>query len=263
MESQGASPAGRARMKVAIAIPARFASTRLPGKMLLEVNGRPLIQYTWERARASRLASSVVIVTDDERIATAARAFGAVAEMTSPDCASGTDRVAQLVRSGRLDADIVVNVQGDEPEMDPALIDAAAEILIEDEAADIATLAVPVASLEEYNDPNAVKVVIAADGRALYFSRAPVPFVRDGVGDAAEAADLGICRHIGLYACRREALLEWTSAPETHLERLEKLEQLRALECGLRIRVATVAQAPPGIDTLEDFKAFEKRRQRE
>lgn len=260
MESEGAPRAGRARMKVAIVIPARFASTRLPGKMLLEVNGRPLIQYTWQQARASRLASSIVIATDDERIATAARAFGAVAEMTSPDCVSGTDRVGELFRSGRLDADIVVNVQGDEPEIEPGLIDAAAEILIEDAAADIATLAVPVASLEEYNDPNAVKVAIAGDGRALYFSRAPIPFVRDGFGDA-QAADLGICRHIGLYACRRGALLEWTSAPETHLERLEKLEQLRALECGLRIRVATVAQAPPGIDTREDFKAFEKRLQ--
>ena len=252
------TPEAPEQPEVAIAIPARFASTRLPGKMLLEVEGKPLIQYTWEEACASRLAAEVVIATDDERIADAARGFGARVEMTDPQCASGTDRIAELVRSGRLDADIIVNVQGDEPEIEPGAIDAAAQVLLDDESARIATLAAPVASREEYRDPAAVKIAVASDGCALYFSRAPVPFVRDGFGSLTPA-DMGICRHVGLYACRRGALLEWAGAPPTRLERLENLEQLRALECELKIKVVMIEKAPAGIDTRADFKAFEKR----
>ncbi len=244
---------------VAVAIPARFGSTRLAGKMLLEAGGKPLVQHVWERASSSKLAGTVVIATDDERIRKAAEGFGARAEMTSPSCQSGTDRIAELISDGRLAADIIVNVQGDEPEMNPAHIDAAASLLLEDAAADVATLATPVESLAEYENPNAVKVVLAADGYALYFSRAGVPFVRDGVGENADFARLGIYRHVGLYAYRREALVRWAEAAPSRLERLEKLEQLRALETGLRIKAAVVGAAPPGIDTEEDFQAFKKR----
>ena len=255
-------PRGRGRgaaAEIAVAIPARFASTRLAGKMLLEAAGKPLIQHVWERASLSKLAGTVVIATDDERIRRAAVGFGARAEMTSASCRSGTDRIAELVSTGRLDADIIVNLQGDEPEMDPSHIDAAASLLLEDATADIATLASPVASPDEYGDPNAVKVVLASDGLAIYFSRAKVPFVREGLDETADFAALGIYRHIGLYACRREALLRWAEAPPSRLENLEKLEQLRALEIGLRIKAAVVTAAPAGIDTERDFKAFQRR----
>jgi 3-deoxy-manno-octulosonate cytidylyltransferase (CMP-KDO synthetase) len=245
--------------KVAVAIPARFGSTRLPGKMLIEVGGKPLVQHVWEKARGSKLASEVVVVTDDERVQGAAIGFGGRAEMTAEEHRSGTDRIAELVLSGELDAAIIVNVQGDEPEIDPDYIDAAAGLLLDDPKADVATLASPVGSIEEYGNPNAVKVVLGGDDFALYFSRAPVPFVRDGVGEEPDFGKLGIYRHIGLYAYRRDALLRWADAAPSRLEGLEKLEQLRALEIGLRIKVAIVESAPAGIDTEEDLKAFRKR----
>jgi 3-deoxy-manno-octulosonate cytidylyltransferase (CMP-KDO synthetase) len=248
-----------AALKVAVAIPARFGSTRLPGKMLIEVGGKPLVRHVWEKARGSKLASEVVVVTDDERVQGAAIGFGARAEMTSAEHRSGTDRIAELVVSGRLEAAIVVNVQGDEPEIDPDHIDAAAGLLVDDQGADVATLASPVASMEEYGDPNAVKVVVGGDGFALYFSRAPVPFVRDGLGEEPDFGKVGIYRHIGLYAYRREALVRWADAAPSRLEGLEKLEQLRALEIGLRIKVAIVGSAPAGIDTEEDLRAFRER----
>jgi len=247
---------------VAVVIPARFASTRLPGKPLLAVDGKTILESVYEHARASKLASRVVIATDDERIFAAAKSFGAEVEMTSPDHQSGTDRIAGLVRTGAVDASIIVNVQGDEPEIDPANIDAAARLLLDDPKADISTLVTPVASLAEFANPNAVKAVIAAGGYAIYFSRAGVPFVRDGVGEGADFAALGIYRHLGLYAYRREALLAFSCAPQSRLEVLEKLEQLRALEMGLRIKAAVTSSAPAGIDTQEDFAAFVERQKK-
>lgn len=253
-------PPGKDRGRgVAIVIPARFASTRLPGKLLLKVDSRPVIRYVWERASRSTLAERVVIATDDERILAAASGFGAEVLMTSVDCASGTDRIGELVGRGALDASIIVNVQGDEPEIDPAAIDEAVRLLLDDPSADIATLAVPVTSPAEYCDPNAVKVVVSSKGFALYFSRAQVPFVRGGVEEGADFAALGIYRHVGLYAYRRAALVACAEAPQSRLERLEKLEQLRALEMGLRIKVAVMDSAPRGIDTREDFEAFAAR----
>jgi 3-deoxy-manno-octulosonate cytidylyltransferase (CMP-KDO synthetase) len=254
-----ASDVGAGKVDVAVAIPARFASTRLAGKLLLDVAGRPLIQYTWERASLSQLASSVVIAADDERIIAAARSFGARAEMTDPGHKSGTDRIAELVRRGDLDGEIVVNVQGDEPEIDPRVIDSAVRLLIDDPSADIATVAVPIGSLEEYRDPNAVKIALAESGFALYFSRATIPFVREGLDADADFAALGIYRHVGLYAYRREELLRFSAAAPSRLERLEKLEQLRALDMGLKIKVAVASAAPAGIDTREDFEAFVER----
>ncbi len=257
------NPSGKADGgSVAIVIPARYASTRLPGKPLLQVDGKYLIQYVHERAARSKHAGSVIIATDDERIAQAARSFGAAVEVTG-EHASGTDRIAALVREGRVSGDIIVNVQGDEPEIDPANIDAAAALLLEDERADIATLVTPVASLEEYANPNAVKAVVGPDGYALYFSRATVPYVRDGVSADADFAALGIYRHLGLYAYRRDAILAFSEAPQSRLEKLERLEQLRALEMGLAIKTAIAKSAPAGIDTQADFRAFVERQERQ
>jgi 3-deoxy-manno-octulosonate cytidylyltransferase (CMP-KDO synthetase) len=259
---EGRAPGLGGSAAVAVVIPARYASTRLPGKPLLKVDGKYILQYVWEQASRSRLASRVLIATDDARIIDAARSFGADAEMTCADHQSGTDRIAELVRTGKLDAAIIVNVQGDEPEMNPENIDAAARLLIDDARADIATLVTPVASLAEYENPNAVKAVVAADGFALYFSRARVPFVRDGLKETADFGALGIYRHLGLYAYRREALVSFSAAPASRLEKLEKLEQLRALEMGLRMKTAVTLDAPAGIDTEEDFRAFVERRRR-
>lgn len=246
------------RGTVAIVIPARYASTRLPGKPLLSVNGKFLIQYVWERARQSALASKVLIATDDERILRAARGFGAEAAITGQHN-SGTDRIAELVRSKAVAADVIVNVQGDEPEIEAANIDMAASLLLDDDAADIATLATPVVSMAEYANPNAVKAVVGPDGYALYFSRAQVPYVRDGVNEKTDFAPLGVYRHLGLYAYRPRTLLAFSEAPQSRLEKLEKLEQLRALEMGLSIKVGITRSAPAGIDTEADFRAFVER----
>jgi 3-deoxy-manno-octulosonate cytidylyltransferase (CMP-KDO synthetase) len=251
--------AKQTRGAVAVVIPARYASTRLPGKPLLEVNGKYLIQYVWERASAARTVSQVVIATDDGRIAAAAKSFGAQVEMTSAAHQSGTDRIAEVVEAGKVKAGIIVNVQGDEPEIDPANIDAAAGLLLNDRLADIGTLVTPIAGVAEYENPNAVKAVIGADGYALYFSRAAVPYVRDGVSEKTDFAALGIYRHLGLYAYRRKALLAFARQPQSRLEKLEKLEQLRALEMGIRIKAAVTSSAPAGIDTKEDFERFVER----
>jgi len=243
---------------VSAVIPARYGSTRLPGKPLLEAAGKPIIQYVWERASAAESIREVVIATDDERILEAARAFGARAEMTRGECASGTDRVAELAGRGIVESEIIVNVQGDEPEIESSAIDAAARLLLEDESADIGTLVTPLRSLAEYENPNAVKAVVGRDSFALYFSRSPVPYVRGGLGEGDLPA-AGLYRHVGLYSYRREALLRLSEAPPSRLESLEKLEQLRALELALRIKVAEVEKAARGIDTREDFEAFARR----
>ncbi len=262
MANDGITPRKVSGGSVAVVIPARFASTRLPGKPLLEVASKPLIQHVFERASLARTPSRVVIATDDDRILAAARSFGAEAFMTSSDHASGTDRIAELVSSSLVDASIIVNVQGDEPEIEPAHVDAVARLLLDDPRADIATLATPVGSLEEYQNPNAVKAVLAASGFALYFSRATVPFIRDGAGQGTDFASLGVYRHVGLYAYRRESLLALASAAPSRLEKLEKLEQLRALELGLAFKAAIVDAAAAGIDTPDDLKAFADRLQR-
>ncbi|MDE2451598.1 MAG: 3-deoxy-manno-octulosonate cytidylyltransferase [Gammaproteobacteria bacterium] len=240
-----------------VAIPARHGSTRLPGKMLAPIQGKPMLQWVYERARASG-AGDVLIATDDAAIATAAKAFGAVARMTSAAHTSGTDRLAELATIEHWsEADIVVNVQGDEPLIPPALIRQVASLLDSDPQAAIATLATPVESLEELLDPNAVKVVADSKGRALYFSRAPVPWNRDGAptGLSSQRVFAGARRHVGIYAYRVGALRRLASLTPTALEKAEKLEQLRALENGLVIRVADATERPgPDINTAEDLK---------
>ncbi|MHB8813273.1 MAG: 3-deoxy-manno-octulosonate cytidylyltransferase [Steroidobacteraceae bacterium] len=239
-----------------VAIPARHGSARLPGKVLAPIHGKPMLQWVYERAQASG-ARDVLIATDDAAIAAAAASFGAVARMTSAKHASGTDRLAELAAIERWpEADIVVNVQGDEPLIPPSIIRQVAALLESDPEAAIATLATPVESLEEFLDPNAVKVVTDSKGRALYFSRAPVPWNRDGasVGLSSQRVFAGARRHIGIYAYRVGALRRLASMRPTALERSEKLEQLRALENGLVIRVDDAAEQPgPDVNTKEDL----------
>lgn len=244
-----------------VVIPARYASTRLPGKPLLEIAGRPMIQHVVERACASG-ADEVLVATDDARIAAAVhdprRPGVPIAVMTDAALPSGTDRVAAVAQArGWSDATLVVNVQGDEPFLPEALIDQAAALLDRDAAAGIATLATPVTSLEEFLDTNAVKVVISRDGAALYFSRAPIPWTRDGApaGLPSQREFGGALRHVGLYAYRVGVLQQVTRLPPSGLEQREKLEQLRALENGIRIAVAECIERPaPGVDTPEDLE---------
>jgi 3-deoxy-manno-octulosonate cytidylyltransferase (CMP-KDO synthetase) len=237
-----------------VIIPARFASTRLPGKPLALIGARPLVQWVWQSAVASG-AASVLIATDDERIRAAASRFGADCLMTSADHASGTDRIAEVVRAGGFAADdIVVNLQGDEPTMPAEVISNVAGALRDVASRDIATAVAPIASLREFLDPNCVKALRAEDGRALYFSRAPVPWPRDRVVEHQPTAFAGAWRHIGIYAYRVRSLLQFAAWPPTPLETTEKLEQLRALEHGMHIHLVTLAHSPPaGVDTPADL----------
>ncbi|MEP7311806.1 MAG: 3-deoxy-manno-octulosonate cytidylyltransferase [Pseudomonadota bacterium] len=239
-----------------VVIPARYGSARLPGKPLLLLAGRPLLQWVHERACASA-AASVVIATDDERIADAARQFGAQVAMTASTHESGTDRIAEVARTaGWQSQDIVVNLQGDEPLMPQELLDQVAALLARHATADVATLATPIHELDAHLDPNTVKVVTDLAGRALYFSRAPIPWTRDGAAGslASQRQYSGARRHIGVYAYRVAALQRLAGLPPSPLEQLEKLEQLRVLEHGMEIRVADALVAPgPDVNTAEDL----------
>ncbi len=229
-----------------IVIPARFASARFPGKPLALLAGKPMLQWVYERACAAG-ARAVVIATDDERIAVAAQGFGAPVAMTSARHPSGTDRIAEVAAQGGWGArDIVVNVQGDEPLMPPALMRQVAALLQRRAGADIATLCTPVPTLAEFLDPNVVKVVADDAGRALYFSRAPIPWHRDeaALSGGAQGSFAGSNRHLGIYAYRVEALARLTTLPVHALEHAEKLEQLRALAHGLEIRVERASVLP-------------------
>jgi 3-deoxy-manno-octulosonate cytidylyltransferase (CMP-KDO synthetase) len=240
-----------------VVIPARLNSARLPGKVLLPIGGRPMLHWVCERARESG-ATQVVVATDDERIRAAAALAGVECVLTASTHPSGTDRIAEVARTLEwAPEDIVVNLQADEPLMPPALLGQVAQLLQEHPAADIATLATPVASAAEFVDPNAVKVVMAEDGRALLFSRAPIPWDRDGACAGVPGANShrGALRHIGLYAYRVRSLSRLSQLPPGPLELREKLEQLRALAHGMQIRVA-LAIAPPGVDvnTVADLE---------
>ena len=230
------------------AIPARYGSTRLPGKVLLPIAGKPMIEHVWRRASRAEELERVVVLTDDERIAEAAAGFGAEVEMTPADCASGTDRVAWAARGWQAAA--VVNIQGDEPLIEPAAIGALARHLRDHPGDAVATLAAPAAA-GDLENPDVVKVVVDADGYALYFSRAPIPFPRNPGGAAAQ-------RHVGIYGYQREALLRLAGMPPTPLERSESLEQLRALENGVPIRVLPIERAWWGVDTIEDLQTVDR-----
>jgi 3-deoxy-manno-octulosonate cytidylyltransferase (CMP-KDO synthetase) len=229
-------------------VPARFASTRFPGKPLHLIAGKPLIQHVVERCRLSRVLADVVVATDDERIASVAREFARV-EMTRSEHPSGTDRIAEA--AARLECDAIVNIQGDEPLMDPAVIDAVAGALAE---AQMSTAAAALREREEFDNPNVVKVVVGVTGRALYFSRRTIPYLRDQAGREAseQMASFPFLKHLGIYGYRRETLLRLVRFPVSALEAAERLEQLRALENGIDIQVVQVGYESIGVDTPED-----------
>jgi 3-deoxy-manno-octulosonate cytidylyltransferase (CMP-KDO synthetase) len=234
-------------------IPARYASTRFPGKPLHPIAGKPLIQHVVERCKLATSLSEVIVATDDARIRDVAQEFCRV-EMTRADHPSGSDRIAEV--AARCDCDAVVNIQGDEPLMDPAVIDAVADALANDE---MSTAATPITEAAEYENPNVVKVVVNSAGRALYFSRRTIPFVRDAASRSVseQLAAFPFLKHLGIYGYRRETLLRLVKFPVSPLEAVEKLEQLRALENGIQIAVVRVTYDSVGVDTPKDAARVE------
>jgi len=232
-------------MKVAAVIPARYGSVRFPGKVLAMLGGKPIVQWVWESAVKSK-AGHVLVATDDERVAKAVESFGGKAVMTSPKHPSGSDRIWEAAKG--LDVDVIVNVQGDEPLMPPEVVNDLIDAMAAKPAPDMATVVVPCPRDEFKDNPNIVKAVVGRDGFALYFSRAMVPFLREG-GRETETY-----RHWGIYAYRRSALERFVSLPEGDLERCEKLEQLRALENGMRIKAVKTKLQSIGVDTPEDLE---------
>jgi len=245
-------------MEIVAVIPARFASTRLPGKPLLSETGRPLIQHVVEAARRAQSLQRIIVATDDPRIASAVTAHGGEAMMTRADHATGTDRVAEV--AARIDqARIIVNIQGDEPEIAGNTIDRLVSLLETDGDAPMATLATPMRDEAVYRDPSCVKVVCSSRGRALYFSRSPIPCHRDGLPGPSDPSPTLAHLHLGLYAYRRDFLLSIAGLPRSPLQAAEKLEQLRVLEAGYPIAIALVDEPSIGIDTPEDYRRFVQR----
>ena len=246
-------------MKIVGIIPARLQSTRLPRKLLLNATGKPLIQYVWETACQCPELHDVVVATDSEEIASVVLSFGGRVEKTR-EHNSGTDRIAEVTRRCFPDADAIVNLQGDEPELDPRVVSSLVREL-QSSNSQMATVAAPMTSPEMVRDPGCVKVVTDINGRAMYFSRAPIPFSRDQpIEDFFRDGEPSPwLLHVGLYAYRRDFLLKLTSMPPSPLEQLEKLEQLRALQCGASIAVSVVNHAAVGIDTPQDYADFVQR----
>jgi 3-deoxy-manno-octulosonate cytidylyltransferase (CMP-KDO synthetase) len=238
--------------KVVLVIPARYGSTRLPGKPLVSLAGKPMIQRVYERAKLAKRADRVIVATDDERIVKAVQEFGGEARMTRPEHRTGTERVAEVAAHEA--GDVFVNVQGDEPLLDPEAVDTAVDALLNEPQAAIATVSTPIRTPGDIMDPNVCKVVLDFDDNALYFSRAPIPWVRD-TGGHVQARHL---KHLGLYVFRRDALLEYPTLPQGELERIEQLEQLRWLENGWKIRVAQVQHDAISVDVPEDIQKVEK-----
>ena len=243
--------------KCVIVIPARRHSTRLPDKLLLCAGGKTVLQHTYEAACQASLPDFILIATDDDEIAAKARRFGAEVVMTSPDCPSGTDRVAEAIQHCPA-AELIVNLQGDEPEISPEAIDRLVKSLAGNPSAAIATLATPIRDRDQLDDPSCVKVVFDRQGRALYFSRSVIPHPREW--DDSLLVDSKFYQHIGVYAYRRKLLLELAALVPGRTEKIEKLEQLRVLEHGETILVTEIDEATRGIDTAEDYAAFVSRR---
>ena len=240
------SPTHHSPLTVVGVIPARYASSRFPGKALADIAGKPMIQWVYERARQARCLQRLLVATDDERIAEAIKHFGGEVVMTSPEHPSGTDRLAEAVRD--LPCDVVVNVQGDEPLIDPRAIEQAVQPLLDDATIVMSTLATPITSEDVWHDPNVVKVVTDANGFALYFSRSSIPYHRDGT------PPLNALHHVGLYVYRKDFLLRFAALSPTPLEQLERLEQLRVLENGGKIKVVVTDYTAIGVDTAEDLE---------
>ncbi len=238
--------------KVIVVIPSRYASTRLPGKPLVPLAGKPMVQHVYERAKQAQTVHRVLVATDDQRIVDAVKAFGGEARMTRTDHRTGTERIAEV--AVHEEGNVFVNVQGDEPLIDPMAIDTAVGALLEEPQAQIATVATPIRHAGDIMDPNVVKMVLDFDGNALYFSRAPIPWIRD----TQQKLHVKYWKHLGLYVFQREALLEYTTLPQGELEKIEQLEQLRWLENGWKIRVAEVAHDAVSVDVPEDVARVEK-----
>lgn len=239
-------------------IPARYASTRFPGKLLAPLQGRPLILHTIESAKTSRRLSRLVVATDDERIAEVVRPSGVEVRMTSPGCASGSDRIAEAVRGDA--AGVIVNIQGDEPRMEGAVIDRVIDGLIDADDCGVSTAVVALDTEEAFTSPHVVKAVMDPRGRALYFSRAPIASLsRVSALDREQPGFRLGWKHLGLYAFRREVLMAFTSLPPTPLEQREQLEQLRLLENGIKIRIVEVEQDSIGVDTPEELAELERK----
>ncbi|MSN24309.1 MAG: 3-deoxy-manno-octulosonate cytidylyltransferase [Geobacter sp.] len=248
-------------MKITAVIPARFASTRFPGKALAEIGGKPMIQHVYERTSRAKLVSRTIVATDDPRIVDAVNLIGGESIMTSASHETGTDRLAEVALG--LDSDIIVNVQGDEPLICPDMIDQAIQPFLEDSALQMGTLKTRIKCLHDFLSPNVVKVVTDKFGNALYFSRSPLPFFRDKWKDLKDESfccgKLLCYKHVGLYVYRRNFLLEFASMSPTFLETAEKLEQLRAVENGVRIRVVETEFESIGVDTPDDLAKAEER----
>ncbi len=238
--------------KVVVVIPARYGATRLPGKPLVLLAGKPMIQRVYERARLAKQVDRVIVATDDERIVKAVEGFGGEARMTRTEHRTGTERVAEV--AAREQGEVFVNVQGDEPLLDPNAIDVAVNALLEEPIASISTVATQIKTPGDIMDPNVVKAVLDFDDNAIYFSRAPIPWVRDTTGKIV----VRHLKHLGLYVFRREALLEYPTLPQGELERIEQLEQLRWMENGWKIRVAEVEHDAVSVDVPEDVTRVEK-----
>jgi len=238
--------------RVVIVIPARYGSTRLPGKPLVDLAGKSMIQRVFEQAKKAKTAGRVIVATDDERIIKVVEGFGGEARMTRADHRTGTERIAEV--AAHTEGEIFVNVQGDEPLLDPVAVDTAVNALWEEPAAAIATVAVVIRTPGDIMDPNVVKTVLDFEDNALYFSRAPIPWVRD----SAAKIHARHLKHLGLYVFQREALLEYPTLPQGELERIEQLEQLRWMENGWKIRVAEVEHDAVSVDVPEDVKRVEE-----
>ena len=236
--------------QTAIIIPARYGSSRLEGKPLLRANNKPIIQWVWEKASKCPLVDRVIIATDDERIFNVCKDFGAEVEMTSTEHKSGSDRIAEVAER-HPDIAYIINLQGDEPLIEQANIELVIKGVLEDEKADISTLLREIKDEDEAQNPNLVKCVFDVDNYAMYFSRSKIPYERN-------AGKSKIYGHLGIYGYKREALFKMTKLPQTSYEQAESLEQLRALQNGMKIKVAVVDNIPVGIDTLEDFEKFKR-----
>jgi len=243
--------------KVIVVIPSRYASTRLPGKPLVPLAGKPMVQHVYERAKRAQTVHRVIVATDDQRIIDAVTAFGGEARMTRSDHRTGTERIAEV--AVHEPGDVFVNVQGDEPLIDPVAIDTAVGALLEEPQAQISTVATPIRHAGDIMDPNVVKTVLDFDGNALYFSRAPIPWIRD----TQQKVHVKYWKHLGLYVFQRAALLEFPTLPQGELEKIEQLEQLRWLENGWKIRVAEVAHDAVSVDVPEDVARVEKLMQKQ
>jgi 3-deoxy-manno-octulosonate cytidylyltransferase (CMP-KDO synthetase) len=238
--------------QVVVVIPSRYAATRLPGKPLVNLAGKPMVQRVYEQAKLAQTVHRVLVATDDQRIVDAVLAFGGEARMTRSDHRTGTERIAEVAAHEA--GDVFVNVQGDEPLIDPVAVDTAVAALLEDPPAQIATVATPIRHVPDIMDPNVVKTVLDFDSNALYFSRAPIPWVRD----TPQKVHVKYWKHLGLYVFQRDALLEYPTLPQGELEKIEQLEQLRWLENGWKIRVAEVEHDAVSVDAPEDVTRVEK-----